>query len=240
MKKTAKRPLHKHKHHPYNKAAYSKTMDVDPTPSIPIPPKHPLLNRPLAIALLIILFLTSVGYLIYSFTGLGYNIFQKPTTAPAQTKTPKGLVFAPQLLSPASKTADASVSASLKCPVNPLVCQNRNAFKESSFSARLAQGDRLFAAFDGTVTNLPATHPASGEDEKFNMMILANNKLGLQAMYSFKGTPTTKTEVLSGETIATASGQLIAFMNNKSVVFYLIEATKKGGQMVQLSPSNFK
>lgn len=239
VKKTAKKPLHKHTHHPYN-----ETMDPDPTPSIPVPPNRgikDILNRPPAVALLVILSLASIGYLIYSFAGPGgYNIFQKPAAIPEQTKKPKGLTFAPQLLSPASPAAGASASASLKCPINPIVCQNRNAFKESSFSAQLTKDSKLFASFNGTITSLPATHPTSTGEEKFDLVILTNNKLGLQAMYSFKGTATTKTEVLSGEAIATVSGQPIAFMDNKSLVFYLIEATGQGGRMVPLSPTSFK
>lgn len=216
-------------------------METDPTPSIPVPPKHPLLNRPALAAILVILFLASIGYLFYSFAGPGYNILQKPAGIPEKTKKPaEGLSFAPQLLSPSSKAKNASASANLKCPVNPALCQNPNAFKESTFSAQLAQNSPLFAAFDGSIANLSASHPIKSGEEKYSLVILTNNNLGLQAMYYLKGTVTDKTEVLAGERIATASGQNIRFMDNKSLVFSLIEATATERKLRTLSIKDFK
>lgn len=212
-----------------------------PSPSSfskPNPLKNILLNR-ISLIIITALAISGIGLAVTYFLAQQQGIIPKKPPLAKEVKTPKELVFAPQILSPSKKLPGDSLKAALRCPVSPFLCRNKNAFKESSFSAQLTQGAPLFAAFDGSVSSLSAIHPAPTGEEKYNLVILTNNDLGLQAMYSLKGTVTAKTDISAGEVIATSSGQPVVFMN-KSFIFTLIEATEKGGESVLLSPNNFK
>lgn len=201
------------------------------------PVKNLLLNR-ISLIIIAALAISGIGLVVTYFLAQQGIIPKKPPLA-KEAKTPQELVFAPQILSPSKKLPGDSLKATLRCPVSPSLCRNKNAFKESSFSAQLQEGSQLFASFDGSVSSLSAIHPAPTGEEKYNLVILTNNDLGLQAMYSLKGTVTAKTDISAGEVIATSSGQPVIFMN-KSFIFTLIEATEKGGKPVLLSPNNFK
>lgn len=227
MRKITRRHLQKTRLH-----TYYRNMDPNlPAPQTPLPDTRRL-YLPLIFIVLLILGLVGAYY---------YLNYYRPKDRSQGTpkKIEKELVFAQRLLQPSS--IEASEKSSYTCPTTPTFCQRAESYQGSSFSATLRSGASLFAAFDGILTNLPSSHPTpDNKEEEFTLLILTAPQQNLQAMYYLKGVGTTKTEVKAGEVIATASGQPITFMDNKSFIFTLIEATKEGGQTRALKASDFK
>ncbi|MDP2720167.1 MAG: hypothetical protein Q8P44_10175 [Dehalococcoidia bacterium] len=78
----------------------------------------------------------------------------------------------------------------------------------------MLEGDTpLYAAFAGVVEGFP--------QEGFTLLSLNSQELKLQAVYYFKGPAVPRKTVKKGELIATANGQPINSMENKSFVFVL-------------------
>lgn len=133
----------------------------------------------------------------------------------------------------------------LGCPLSTALCQPADFYsshiKDSSFSATLKENTPLLAVFDGGIEGFPLSRPgANGKVEEFIMVTLNNPGIGYNAMYYLKGKAPKKRFVKAGEVVATASGEPISFLGDKSFVLVITRQDAKGGQMEPISPANFK
>lgn len=204
------------------------------SPTIPtLPPKiKSRFRSPFFIFIYIALFLI--------FAASGYYFYtQKNQIKPTPKTGGTTLVFARRLMPPTTPQEKILQNGPFICPVASALCQNKANYKEGTFSANLTAGSKLVAIFDGLAEGLASFHPAAaGQNEEFKLVLLTNEKLGLQAMYYLNGTIVSKKEVKAGDIVATSSGVPISFMDNKSFVFRLMKA--KEGVPEQISPADFK
>lgn len=191
-------------------------------------------------AVLISLTILSSVYYIYTRYVLPAALKSKPQVIKISQKQPK-LIFASRLQPPQDpKLADIIFN----CPVKIELCESSQSYKNGILETKLNPDAPIYAAFDGTVSVLPAVHPeSSGKNEEYLLILLTSQKRGLQAMYYLKGKANQQQNnqpVKAGDLIGNSNGKPINFLNNQSLWFQVLKMTKDKGENMALSPSNFK
>ncbi len=233
MSKTAPKHLkNTHRH------GYHKEVDPQPVPSDttsqslpPTPPvvesynvndgKNRFLSKPALILIASMMLLLAGAY--YFYTVKIKSSSEQLVTTPAPT--PSGRYDANLQKGP------------FICPSLPDFCQ-KGEYRESSVSGQLAKGTPIFAAFDGTLEQLPAFKNVPN----MTILTLTDNQKGLQATYYIRGKVQFKErDVKAAEEITTASGLPIPEFNNKSFVFMLYKISNGvSWQPAKVTPETFR
>lgn len=222
MKKLPRHHLKKTHHHTYDKG-----MDPNPPASSTMPTANTSRGKPLLPLAIIAVFLVSAA------VGSYYFLYQKRAGG--------------NITPPSSTVASLPTMPAhfLSCPLPESLCQSEDFYstniKSSSFSATLKENTPLLAVFDGGIEGFSLSRPAAnGKVEEFTLVALNNPGIGYNAMYYLKGKAPKKKFVKVGEVIATANGEPISFLGDKSFVLVITRQDAKGGQMEPISPANFK
>ncbi len=188
--------------------------------------------------LLAVVTIFSLGQLVY-FSFLSGGLFSRsPAAKPVTTTTAAPVVAEPII--PLKAYPENLQSGPFACPTIKSICQS-GTYTENTLSGNIPSKAPIFAAFDGLVTILYPVHPnTDGTKEGFNSIVLVSKDKGLVAFYSFKGKTIDNKEVKEGEKIATSSGEMIKFRDNKSFIFELLKYQEQGATKSALTSKDFK
>ncbi|OGE19770.1 hypothetical protein A3J19_02515 [Candidatus Daviesbacteria bacterium RIFCSPLOWO2_02_FULL_41_8] len=147
-------------------------------------------------------------------------------------------------LSPVTQPPATPKQLLLTCPLPSAFCKDANSFKEGSFSAQLKEKTPIIAVTGGLIKGASvAFEKTKGQEEEYKLISITDPDSGISAMYYFKGElniNAMKGKIKEGEIIATASGQLVNFLDGKSFVMYLTKQTAEGTKLQPVSAANFK
>ena len=194
-----------------------------------------IMTRKLIVLFVFMILISSMGVYLVKF------VFEmKRNTSPStQTKSQSKIVYAAPLVT--APEDESLQNGPFHCPTSVTFCQKQSSFANNALSVNVSKGSAIYAVFGGKVDVLSSIHPQeNGKTEEYTTIIVTNAQRGLEGMYYFKGDGKSSKVVNEGDIIATASGQPIVFMNNKSLVFSMTKATKSGDIVVPLSTKDFQ
>src|SRR5436309_994556 len=117
----------------------------------------------ISVIILIILILGILGGLSIAYLILySKNISISSTNSSSNPQ----IKFANSLIDTQKQYPESLQPATFICPIQTQLCQNPASFLNGSLTLKTSHSFDIYAAFDGTVQNLPSTHPSSTGDEK--------------------------------------------------------------------------